>query len=309
MLTHQIPLATQGDSLTCYRFGTAKPVLLVLNAPGMSIKFWLPLISHLQSQWTVLAFEYRGFPSDRVWNRQELSMDVLVRDVLKLIDHHGMEAVNVASWCLGVKLGLELNSARPGLVRSLVALNPSHTTSTDLGTRSEFGKFVASISSRIDNDPQSIGLALRLMKSIGAVPTMDFFTLLDEEEDKSAALDLADLLQKESDYANLAFYLIDTPNGLRNYISLYAEFCQTPSDALFERLDVPLTIICGRKDGICLLARDCLDVYGMKGRYSFIEVTGSHFALIEQPREIAALIGRHSQPALTGESVAVGCTP
>ena len=56
-------LKTAGDlTLTYYVSGSAGDRIVLVNAPGMSVELWSWIVRALRGHYTVLAFDYRGFP-------------------------------------------------------------------------------------------------------------------------------------------------------------------------------------------------------------------------------------------------------
>ena len=54
-------LKTADDlTLTYYVTGSARDLIVIANAPGMSIEFWTWIVRSLRDHYTVLAFDYRG---------------------------------------------------------------------------------------------------------------------------------------------------------------------------------------------------------------------------------------------------------
>ena len=52
-----------GLPITSYRVGDGPETIVIVNAPGMSIRFWLPVVQALQGAYTVVGFG-SGYPNN-----------------------------------------------------------------------------------------------------------------------------------------------------------------------------------------------------------------------------------------------------
>lgn len=291
----------EGMKLTYYRAGDGPEHVVIANAPGMSIKFWAPIIQILKEHFTVIAFEYRGFPDcDRELSEEELRFDGLIDDLSLILEHERVEAAHFTSWCLGAKIIFEYYYRFPHKVLSLTPVSFAYTT-MGLNPNGSFTAAILDIKRRIETHPESINTMITMMKRIGLVPNADFFTTIFREDEEASTLNLVDVLEMESSVSNLAFYLIDTPNGLKNYLKVYVEFRKADIIAGFKDIELPVVVIAGEKDNITPLNDQLRNDIGSipSLEYRIVE-RASHFVILEFPRKVASLIQAHAGEVHSG---------
>jgi|GEM_PF-2145842 len=296
-------LTHDGVSLRYYTIGSDRraPVVVITSAPGMSIKFWLPIITALQGKYAVLGFDYRGFPKEfgHKLTAGDARFDNLVEDLNMILEKENIEEAHFLSWCSGAKVMLAFYASYPEKFRSITMLNPAHKTGGG-AEKSEFSNVLYGLIDKVGSDERSIERVLKLMKNIGVVPNADFFDYIKEDESGVAhALDLADLLIDESSYSNLAFYMIDDAITLSNYLKIYEEINKTNVEESFFGLSVATLLLMGEQDTISYLTERDRDYIVANESISWKEIPGgSHFMLIEYPTQIATEIDRHIETIL-----------
>ncbi len=286
--------SADGNPLTYYRSGEGKRVIVLANAPGMSIRFWSPVMGLLRDSFSVLGMEYRGYPdAGRLLSPEELRFDRFVEDLHAVLDAESIEEAHVVSWCLGGKLAWESYRRQPRRVRSIVAVGFAHEHAGSV-PNGPFSAAMFAIKDRIERDEGSVASMVSMMKRVGFVPDDTFFESIFREEEDGPVLSLMDMLEEESSMSTLAFHLIDSATGLRNYLRTYEEFRKVQIADLFPRTDVPVTLVTGREDRITPLEpADRLVLDAIPGvRYQIVE-GASHFVPVEFPHRLAALIREH----------------
>ena len=212
-----------GIQLTYFDTGnndTRANTMVMVNAPGMSSKFWLPMLGILATRYRIVGMEYRGFPGGDVeLSESQCSIASYVDDLELVLKATGTTQATLVSWCLGGKVMLEYYRRHPHAVRAMVGLNIFYREIRD-EARGPFSSLIKAFKERLERDPSAIGNIINLMKNIGTVPNLDFVHSVSSEDEESPALALYDFLDHESSFSNLAYYLIDNPVGLRNYLKL-----------------------------------------------------------------------------------------
>jgi len=291
-----------GGTLTYHVLGDRRaPAVLVCNAPGMSGKFWTHIVRRLKDDFYVICPEYRGFPDTR-WqlNEQTAGFDLLVGDALQILAAEQVTEYVCLSWCLGAKIALALAQQQAPRMREMIALNMAFRRS-DTAVKGSFAQLIWGLLQRLDQDDLSIERVLRIMAGVGAIPTQDFLSVA--EADESTALDLYDLLDAESNFASLAFYMIDTSEGLRNYLRLYQSFSAENGAARLAQLALPVHILSGGRDQIVRYSAEDRALFGRSRNISEkIFERGSHFMLIED----GELLGREIGAIMKGSLAHVG---
>jgi pimeloyl-ACP methyl ester carboxylesterase len=295
-----------GLPLICYRAGTGAECVVIANAPGMSIRFWAPVIAELAPAYTVIGFEYRGYPdAPAVLTDAQLGFDHFVADLRLVLKAEGVERAHLVSWCLGGKLTWEFQRRYPEAVASLLSFGMAcgHADQPD----SAFSRALYGIRARIAADPGSTKSMITMMKQIGMVPEPEFFETIFKEDEDGPVLSLMDLLEAESSMSSLAYYLLDDPVGLQSYLGMYAEFRRVPVLVELDRLRIPVTLVVGTEDRMTPLLPEHRAALAAVPELRVEEVEGaSHFLPIELPRRTARLITAHLEraaaPALAAAS-------
>lgn len=280
-----------GIPLNYYRAGDADDAIVIVNAPGMSIKFWASVIKALSDGFTIIAFEYRGYPENqRELSAEEILIDNLVDDMSLLLEREGVEKFNLASWCLGAKLGFEYYRRFPEKVLSLIPISIAYDTLGE-GPNGPFSQAILDVQKRIKSDPTSARSMITMMRRIGVVPDADFFTTIFQEKEDAPTLGLIDMLEKESSMSNLAFYMIDDPIGLKNYLNLYEEFRKVDIVRGFKDVKVPVVVVGGDADKITPIDdRARVDLKPIESLKFEVLERASHFILLEFPNKVAKII-------------------
>ncbi len=280
-----------GLPLTYYVFGEGSRDILVVNAPGMSIKFWVPIINLLKDDYRIIGVEYRGFPShDSELSAEQCQYANIVDDFAAVIEAESFGEFHMMGWCLGAKVMLSLYERFPDRVLSVIALNLAYKKH-DTQNRSEFSRLVFQIKQKIREKPSSINRMIKIMDQVGVIPTVDFLSMIDEEEDDSPSLNLYDYLEGESSLSSLAFYLISTETGLVNYLNIYEQFSQQSTEPILKTMQCPFIILDGDKDHIVQHKEEDLQLFQSNPNIQLVRVNdGSHFMLIEFPKRVGRII-------------------
>lgn len=284
----KVILTKDNFKITYYVFGTGDTNVCIFNAPGMSIKFWLPIINSMDNtRYKFIGCEYRGFPhnEDSLDNVENI-YDSLVDDFKLILDNEKIEKSHAFSWCLGSKIMLNYHSRFPNLFISLNAISIVYEQSYgDNIVQGPFSKLIYKIKEQLDINPDSIKRIITLMKNIGEIPTNDFFSTINFEDDNGAALNMYDLLEEESTLSSLAFYLIDNPVGLQNYLKIYEKCSVEDESVSIQNLSIPLNLFKGDKDNIVTYDERDYKLFDKNKEFiKFFTIEGgSHFALVEYP--------------------------
>lgn len=287
-------LSPDNVKLTYYLAGeNNEESLVIFNAPGMSVKFWIPIIKELSNTYKVLCMEYRGFPdATEELSLEQLSFDNIVNDFVYIINAENVDAFHALSWCLGAKVKLELYSKHPEKIISMQCLNMAYKRSDGV-EKGPFSRMVQQLKKNLDKDNASIKRIIKIMSSIGTIPNTDFLTIIDTEEDDTT-LNLYEFLENESSMSSLAFYLIDNPVGLMNYLNIYTGFSANDQVETLKNIQIPVYIYDGEKDRMVTYKTDDHEVFDSNDMIHHIVIDeGSHFMLIEYAKRMSRLLGEN----------------
>lgn len=275
-----------GVPLTYYRAGDAARCVVIVGAPGTSVRFWLPVMRAMRDSCSVIAVEYRGFPdSGRVLPAGEMTLGRVADDLEAVLRAEGVEELHLASWCLGAKLAWELLRRHPGRVRSVAAIGMAYRGEGE-GADGSFARAMRGIRERIERDERSAPAMIRMMRLSGFVPDDAYFEGIRREPEEGEG--------EGGSASTLPFHHNGTPSGLRNYLPLYEEFDRFRISHLFSGTRVPVTVVTGGQDRITPLEAEDRAVLGAIPGVRFETVEGaSHYLPVELPRRLAELLARH----------------
>jgi pimeloyl-ACP methyl ester carboxylesterase len=284
-------ISKDGLPLSYYVNGTGPRTAFITNAPGMSIKFWMPIMNNLMDEYTFYGMEYRGFPSNgEVLEDEYFLFERIVDDFLLIIEREKLEGVHLMSWCVGSKVALNIYKQIPEKILSYTALNFAYKQH-DFSKLGTFARLMYGVRDRIDADPGYVDRMVQIMKKMGTIPTKDFLEIVGDEEGASPSFDLYNHIDKQSTLAGISFYLIDTKEGLLNYLKIYQSFGKQSILEIIKTISCPVFVLNGSKDNVVRYhAEDnALMAVNPNIRYTLIE-DASHFMMVDIPRKISRLI-------------------
>lgn len=127
-LARSLFTASDGEQLHVYTAGPDEAsVILLCNAPGMSVEFVRPLAHRLSGAFRVITWESRELPGfyDDAQALQHL-MDRQARDGLDVLAHFGVSGAKLLGWSAGTRIALEIASTWDGATSSLVLMNGAY---------------------------------------------------------------------------------------------------------------------------------------------------------------------------------------
>ena len=283
-------VGASGVPLTYWRAGDALRPIVIVGAPGTSVRFWLPLMEALRGSHSTLMVEYRGFPDEgRVLPPEELTVGRVADDLEAVLRAGGIEEFHLASWCLGAKLAWEILRRHPERALSVAAVGIAYRGEGE-GADGPFARAMRGIRERVERDPGAAPALIRMMRLSGFVPEDAYFAGIRREPGDGAG--------EGGPASALPFHHNGTPCGLRNYLPMYEAFDRFRISHLFPQTRVPVTVVTGGEDRITPLepaSRAALDaIPGV--RYETVE-GASHYLPVEHPRRLAELLARHVERA------------
>jgi len=101
------------------------PPLVMLRGLGRSVRHWLGYEAVLARDFQVITVDHRGVGDSTLACHWTLSIFDLARDVLKVLDHLGVESTHTLGVSLGGMVALAMGLMMPERSRSLVVVNTS----------------------------------------------------------------------------------------------------------------------------------------------------------------------------------------
>jgi len=203
-----------GLAVAYHVFGAGERPLVIVNAPGMSLRFWSTLIGSLAARRRVLAFDYRGLGADAALLTPAQATFACCRDDLEaMLAAEGVRQADFVSWCAGASIVAALHQRCHGLVGSLASIGVSADGSPE---PAPFDATILQIAAAVDEDAACIDRMLLMMNRIGILPDESFFEALVRHAPPGG--DRFGALSKSG------YLLFDSPVRLRNYLRLFQDF-------------------------------------------------------------------------------------
>lgn len=273
-LLRRIPLrGFDGASVCAYVGGNlTAPTVVLVNALGMSIDFWLPLARKLAPRFRILTWESRGVgEADGDFEVESYGVAFHVNDLLSLLEINGVDAAHVVAWCNGSQVALRFAASRPERVDHLVLLNGSFNLPEDV-PRTSFEKNMRMLMPKIAHN---IAYAKIYHQMAAASSTQGDNPLRGQAPALMVAADPALL--------NLANAAFRTPGRLYRYAHLITHAFNEPSDTLTEKLNAPVLVVAGERDEISHPESSREIARRIKGA-RLVTVEGDHYSLYHDER-------------------------
>jgi pimeloyl-ACP methyl ester carboxylesterase len=113
-------LAHRNCSLSYFVEGDGPPVVLIQGI-GIGGEGWRPQVDGLEARWRCMCFDNRGFGGSQPF-AEAVTVELMARDVLALMDAEGWESAHLAGHSLGGLVALHVARTAPARVRSLALL-------------------------------------------------------------------------------------------------------------------------------------------------------------------------------------------
>ena len=280
-----------GMRLTYYVEGQAEQTLFISNVPGLNIRFWFPIMEQLSKKYRLIGFEYRGFPENKqLLSPEQMEVDRLVDDVEAIMNAEEVWEVHWLSWCAGCLIPQTFVERHPGRTLSMVMLStPIGNPGIDyIPPTGNFYGNIKILQKTVEDTPEIAERICKMMRELGGIPSTKFFQAIQPEDPMlEPVIRIVDILEAESSMSQLAFYQIDTPVGLRNYLNLSEAFSVNRHSARTSSwLEYPILLLTGENDGF--LHRPTLGKLKWYPRLKEVVIAhGSHFLVIERPEIMA----------------------
>jgi geranylgeranyl pyrophosphate synthase/pimeloyl-ACP methyl ester carboxylesterase len=288
-------LTTQdGMRLTYYVAGKGDQTLFIANVPGLNIRFWFPIMEQLSKKYRLIGFEYRGFPENKkLLSQVQMEVDRIVEDVEAIMDAEVVQKVHWLSWCAGLLIPQIFIERHPGRTQSMVMLSTplGHPRMNYKPPKGDFYGNLSIIQKMVEEAPEVAERICKMMRELGSIPSTKFFQSIQPNDPKlKSVIEIMDILEQESSMSQLAFYQIDTPIGLRNYLNLSTSF-SIQNDGGNSWMNYPILLLNGENDGF--LHRPILGELDWYIRIKECVIPhSSHFLVIERPEIVSNYIER-----------------
>jgi pimeloyl-ACP methyl ester carboxylesterase len=267
--------SSDGAALRYYSFGAGAEPLVFVSPPGMSVRFWLPLIERLRPRYRVLAFEYRGFPAAEP-SPPSATFEQCVADLATLLRAETIGGAHFVAWCGGASLVAALQARQP---RALISLFTVGVAAGDSNEPSQFVATMSEIKQMVDDDPASLGRVIVRMQRLGLCPGAEHFERIHRAGDDGESAADAPVVDE---LAALPYLLFDSESGLVRYLQLFQEFIV--NDRPIGPMGCPVTLVHAKASTRPVVDGELRDV---------IIEHESPFVMLERPRALERELVEH----------------
>jgi len=259
--------SSDGAPIRAYAGGLeGAPVVVLINALGMPVDFWLPLSRALAPRFRILTWESRGVADDDAdFDAERCDVACHVEDLLALLKAGRVEAAHVIAWCNGAQVALRFASAHASRAGRLVLLNGTFNLPEDV-PRTGFEKNMRLLMPKIAGNAAYAQLYQQMANAGAAGPQTGTALCSDPA-----------LLQ-------LASAPYQTPARLRRYASLITRTLAEPSHALAERISASVLVVSGAHDQVSHPAASAEIAGRIKGARLVSLDEGDHYSLYHDER-------------------------
>ncbi|MCX8129435.1 MAG: alpha/beta hydrolase [Clostridia bacterium] len=254
VLTKKVVTSGDGQELAYYTAGAGIPIYIV-NAYGVAVDVWKPLISLLAEHYYIIIGEIRGINNnERPINTQNEHYGLYdhVDDIEKVIEAEKIDALHMISWCSGAKQAI-LYAARDKvkiLSQIIIAgeFAPYNDSEKD---HSKFRKSVQEIFQIIKNDERMFEFYLKIINKSIFKNTLDFQGLTNKAQ-TAEVRDIVELLfeiipQKDRSIILDAF---TSKEKMRNFLTMCVEYYQHDVESVITSLNMPALLVSSDKDNV-----------------------------------------------------------
>lgn len=265
---------TDGDGGFTYYTGGSGPVMVLLNAIGQGLTYWMRLIPLLIPHHRVL-----------IWNAGDTSACSItdqLEDVDRVLEQEQVDRCHILGWCTGPKLALENFVRHPARVLSMIFLNPTLKGDHALANcETLYEQNLALLCRKVAAQP---GLAASVRDSLGRQNPNDSSVVAGDD-------DLAVELLTRVDPA-LNPYLLDpfaTDESTVRYCHQMIDFWNHNSFPLLPKVVLPVLIITAEYDEVASPSMSAAIAETLPS-CCLVEVPGaSHYLLFDRPEVVADL--------------------
>jgi pimeloyl-ACP methyl ester carboxylesterase len=248
LLTRSTVTSFDGTVLTTHVGGPADaPTVVLVNAYGMPIDFWMPIVKRLVRDFRVVSWDSRGVPSMADDFRVEhCSVADQARDMKSVLDAFGVRAATVLGWCTGSQVALKFAAEHPDRVLAAALLNGVYSLPSSVQS-TQFKRNIHSVMPRIAASREAAAKYHEML--YGSRGDQSYrgqaATSASDEEMAVEVLEATD-----ETLLSLTSAPYRTPESLYRYANLVMHLADEPDHAWTTDVRFPTLVVSGTKDVI-----------------------------------------------------------
>jgi pimeloyl-ACP methyl ester carboxylesterase len=276
-------IESKGFPLTYYSGGRGRVPILLLNALGQGVQYWLRLMDELMRSHRVIVWEPRGtslppFP---------FTLADQVDDVEAILQHENAERCYLAGWCTGPKVAVEFFIRHPQAVSAMVFLNATfRCTGTPAELETQYERNSEPLFRLVAQRPaMAASVSKSLQNSVGGPQ-------IDPEEDGDAHLTVDLLSAMNGALKRHVLAPFQSESVVANYAKQMVDFWSHDSLVAAQRVEAPVLLLASEYDLVAApeMSRQAARHFP-QSRFQLMP-HASHYCLYDRPRFVADLITR-----------------
>lgn len=278
------------DYFTC---GEGEKSLFIVNAFGLNLTFWSPLIALLSEQYKVIFWQHRDRQNNaqlnNVYYDADNDIETFVADAKAIIDTESHGACHLLSWCSGPKLAMELAARHPELVDALTLLTPSFpgVSGFDKSHDSAFEKNLVTMCSLINKMPHAANSIVTSMAALRAKEAGDL-NRFDPVISKDKTISVFSL--PDESFAPLLYQPFTDGPSIVGYSRQLVNFRAHDVAQLVAKVPQPTLLLTGGDDTTTSSPRAITLCQQLPQVLGYEINGGNHYLHTEKPELIAGLI-------------------
>lgn len=276
--------AADGRSIRYFTGGSGTEVILIINALGLTIRFWERALQLLMRSFTVVVWETRCCELFSGGMEAVITIDEHVDDILDIIRHEQWTKCHLVSWCNGARIAVAAAARDQTFIASLIFLSPVFRGIDGVpADDTKFERELDDVFREVIKNNRIAGLfADYLIRSNS------------KTEDLGTSADLVLSLPDES-FKKEVIAPMRTGSYLINYANRTNNDEHYPIRQLIGGITRPVMFILGSDDAV-ISNRLCGQVGSLFSDTSSYMVSGaSHYIQLQQPSIFAALVSAFLQ--------------
>jgi nucleoside-diphosphate-sugar epimerase/pimeloyl-ACP methyl ester carboxylesterase len=268
------------EPLTYHRGGRG-PVVALINAYGVSLRFWEHVITEFIPNYRILTWECRGCSAngaDRAYGVVEHA-----EDLKEILDREGADRAHLVAWCTGPKVALEFHHRYPQATASMTFITPSLAPLENEDLSTHYDLVLGKVARMVCRRPEMASVFLRALSGILTKTSSGNTT------EQPEVVDLLGLIGKR--YRNMVIGPFLNERVIENYSRMIVEFQEHRVDSLLAGARLPTMAISAENDRIA--HPRCSQVIATKMPVArCVTLAGaSHWCLLEEGNRIVDEIG------------------
>lgn len=288
LFTRSTIASFDGAPLTTYVGGKeGAPAVVLVNAFGMPVEFWIPIAKRLIGDFRVITWDSRGVPSfTEDFRADHCAIRHHADDLARVMDASGIESAHIVGWCTGAQVALKFGAQHPGRALGTCLLNGTFSLPDHI-PHSQFKKNVKFVMPKI---AQGMEFASRYHEMIYGNRQNQSYRANTAPPDSEKEMVMEVLSATDELLLNMTSAPYRTPETLYRYANMVIQLMKEPEHAWTQGVEVPVLIVAGLRDEISH-PDESREVARLIGHSTLLMLEdATHFALYNDPAVADAVV-------------------